>query len=80
MEALRETFVIAGQDLKSALRSVKGIVLLALYALASLASGAVVVTIQAKIAKMVDSQMGQMASQMSADQVAQASARPTSTW
>ena len=72
MEALRETFVIAGQDLKSALRSVKGIVLLALYALASLASGAVVVTIQAKIAKMVDSQMGQMASQMSADQVAQA--------
>jgi len=69
VEALRETFVIAGQDLKGALRSVKGIVLLALYALASLASGAVIVHLQAKALSALEAQLKQMGHQVTAAQM-----------
>ena len=72
MEALRETLVIAGQDVKNALRSVKAIVFLALYAVGALGSGAFVVWQLARINKVADKQIASLATQLSPEQVAQA--------
>lgn len=72
MEALRETLVIAGQDVKNALRSVKAIVFLALYALGALGSGAVVVWWIGKANKFVDQQISSLPTHMSAAQIAEA--------